>query len=344
VTPPPFPPSSTVSTASTAPAAPAAAPAASKKKNLFEDDEKVAKPSAPIAAEVVTTPSTPKAAAPPPTAAPAPTAKFTPAPPSASGSSADSDIVAAMGMKRLIPLIQKLQDVLGVVGKLNLGQVVDLPQIVVVGSQSAGKSSVLESIVGHEFLPRGSNIVTRRPLVLHLYTNAETYAEFSHRPNQRFTSFKEIHDEIQRETDRVAGTNKGISPHPIALKIFSPKVLNLTLVDTPGVCKVPVGDQPGDIEAQIRKLIFTYISRPSALIVALTAANTDIANSDALQLAKEVDPAGNRTLGVVSKLDLMDKGTHAGDVLQNRMIPLRLGYIGIINRSQKVFNRRKRRA
>jgi len=244
-------------------------------------------------------------------------------------------------MERLIPLIGKLQEVLGVVGKLNLGQSVDLPQIVVVGSQSAGKSSVLESLVGHEFLPRGSGIVTRRPLVLHVFTHAEEYGEFSHKPGVKFTDFTEIRKEIERETDRVCGQNKGLSVHPILLKVFSPKVLNLTLVDTPGITKVPVGDQPKDIEQQIRKLVLTYISRPSALILALTAANTDLANSDAIKTAREVDPDGQRTLGVITKLDLMDAGTHAGDILNNRVVPMRLGYIGIINRSQKDIENNK---
>jgi len=118
-------------------------------------------------------------------------------------------------------------------------------------------------------------------------------------------------------------------------------VLNLTLVDTPGITKVPVGDQPKDIELQIRKLVLTYISRPSALILALTAANTDLANSDAIKIAREVDPDGQRTLGVVTKLDLMDAGTHAGDILNNRVVPMRLGYVGIINRSQKDINEGK---
>eukprot|EP00656_Telonema_subtile_P047722 TRINITY_DN5512_c0_g2_i2.p1 TRINITY_DN5512_c0_g2~~TRINITY_DN5512_c0_g2_i2.p1 ORF type:complete len:382 (+),score=127.44 TRINITY_DN5512_c0_g2_i2:71-1216(+) len=146
----------------------------------------------------------------------------------------DAAVSQALGMSSLVPLIQKVQDALGTVKSLNLAQMVDLPQICVIGSQSAGKSSVLESIVGHEFLPRGSNIVTRRPLVLHLYTSEETYGEFSHRPDDRFTDFQAIKEEIQAETDRVAGTNLGISPHPIALKVYSPHVLNLTLVDTPG--------------------------------------------------------------------------------------------------------------
>lgn len=69
-------------------------------------------------------------------------------------------------------------------------------------------------------------------------------------------------------------------------------VLNLTLIDLPGITKVPVGDQPVDIEQQIRDMIMQFISRESCLILAVTPANTDLANSDALKLAKDVDPQG----------------------------------------------------
>lgn len=92
------------------------------------------------------------------------------------------------------------------------------------------------------------------------------------------------------------------------MKIYSPHVLNLSLVDLPGITRVPVGDQPSDIEMQIRNMIMNYIRPKNAIIVAVTAANTDLANSDALQLAKEVDPEGRRTVGVITKIDLMDKG------------------------------------
>lgn len=69
-------------------------------------------------------------------------------------------------------------------------------------------------------------------------------------------------------------------------------VLNLTLVDLPGLTKVPIGDQPADIEHQIRDMIMTFITRENCLILAVTSANADLATSDALKLAKEVDPAG----------------------------------------------------
>uniref|UniRef100_A0AAX7UFF6 Interferon-induced GTP-binding protein Mx n=1 Tax=Astatotilapia calliptera TaxID=8154 RepID=A0AAX7UFF6_ASTCA len=242
------------------------------------------------------------------------------------------------GMEELIPLVNKLQDAFSSIGQAcNL----DLPQIAVVGGQSAGKSSVLENFVGRDFLPRGSGIVTRRPLVLQLINSSAEWAEFLHCKGKKFTDFDEVRQEIEGETDRVTGANKGISPVPINLRVYSPNVLNLTLIDLPGITKVPVGDQPADIEQQIRDMIMQFITRESCLILAVTPANTDLANSDALKLAKDVDPQGLRTIGVITKLDLMDEGTDARDVLENKLLPLRRGYIGVVNRSQKDIDGRK---
>uniref|UniRef100_A0AAQ6IPF1 Interferon-induced GTP-binding protein Mx n=1 Tax=Anabas testudineus TaxID=64144 RepID=A0AAQ6IPF1_ANATE len=238
------------------------------------------------------------------------------------------------GMEDLIPLVNSLQDALSSVGQSCSLQ---LPQIAVVGGQSAGKSSVLESFVGRDFLPRGSGIVTRRPLILQLLK----YGEFLHCKEKKFTDFEEICKEIEAETCRVTGSNKGISPLPISLRIYSPHVLNLTLIDLPGITKVPIGDQPADIEYQIRDMIMQYICNENCLVLAVTPANTDLANSDALKLAKDVDPQGQRTIGVITKLDLMDGGTDARDILENRLLPLRRGYIGVVNRSQKDIDGRK---
>jgi len=240
-------------------------------------------------------------------------------------------------MEDLIPVINKLSDVMTSVGagsKLQL----NLPQIVVIGAQSTGKSSVLESLVGRGFLPRGSGIVTRRPLVLQLiHTNGSEpdYAMFLHRPNVRYTDFKEVEREIIRDTERVTGKDKGISRVPINLKVYSNKVLDLTLVDLPGITRVPIGDQPDNIEELIRAMCMEYITQPNSIILAVTAGNTDISTSDAIQLARRVDPSGQRTLGVLTKLDLMDRGTDAYDVLTGNAIPLKLGYIGVVSRGQR---------
>ncbi|KIW22199.1 uncharacterized protein PV07_12110 [Cladophialophora immunda] len=258
----------------------------------------------------------------------------------------------------LLRTVNKLQDlVFNTIGNDSL----DLPQIVVVGSQSSGKSSVLENIVGRDFLPRGSGIVTRRPLILQLinippedddsdtngngdvhvpHTAASVaehgeWAEFHHIPGRKFTDFNQVRAEIENETARIAGNNKGINRQPINLKIFSPHVLNLTLVDLPGLTKVPIGDQPSDIEKQTRTLISEYIAKPNSIILAVSPANVDIVNSEALKLARHVDPMGRRTIGVLTKLDLMDHGTNALDILSGRVYPLKLGFIGVVNRSQQ---------
>ncbi|XP_055250121.1 dynamin-1-like protein isoform X8 [Moschus berezovskii] len=256
-------------------------------------------------------------------------------------------------MEALIPVINKLQDVFNTVG----ADIIQLPQIVVVGTQSSGKSSVLESLVGRDLLPRGTGIVTRRPLILQLVhvspedkrkttgeengVEAEEWGKFLHTKNKLYTDFDEIRQEIENETERISGNNKGVSPEPIHLKIFSPNVVNLTLVDLPGMTKVPVGDQPKDIELQIRELILRFISNPNSIILAVTAANTDMATSEALKISREVDPDGRRTLAVITKLDLMDAGTDAMDVLMGRVIPVKLGIIGVVNRSQLDINNKK---
>ncbi|XP_031723555.1 dynamin-2 isoform X2 [Anarrhichthys ocellatus] len=242
------------------------------------------------------------------------------------------------GMEDLIPLINKLQDAFSSIGQsCNL----DLPQIAVVGGQSAGKSSVLENFVGRDFLPRGSGIVTRRPLILQLVNNKAEYAEFLHCKGKKFVDFDEVRLEIEVETERITGSNKGISTIPINLRVYSPNVLNLTLIDLPGMTKVAVGDQPVDIEHQIRDMLLQFITKESCLILAVTPANSDLANSDALKIAKEVDPQGLRTIGVITKLDLMDEGTDAKDILENKLLPLRRGYTGVVNRSQKDIDGKK---
>ncbi|XP_008422571.1 dynamin-1a isoform X14 [Poecilia reticulata] len=242
------------------------------------------------------------------------------------------------GMEDLIPLVNRMQDAFSAIGQnANL----DLPQIAVVGGQSAGKSSVLENFVGKDFLPRGSGIVTRRPLVLQLMNCPTEHAEFLHCKGKKFTDFDEVRQEIEAETDRITGANKGISPVPINLRVYSPHVLNLTLVDLPGMTKVPVGDQPADIEVQIRDMLLQFVTKENCLMLAVSPANSDLANSDALKIAKEVDPQGMRTIGVITKLDLMDEGTDAKDILENKLLPLRRGYIGVVNRSQKDIDGKK---
>lgn len=172
-------------------------------------------------------------------------------------------------------------------------------------------------------------------------SNLDEWGEFLHIPGQKFYDFNKIREEIVKETESKTGRNAGISPAPINLRIYSPNVLTLTLVDLPGLTKVPVGDQPRDIEKQIKDMVLKQIQKPNAIILAVTAANTDLANSDGLKLAREVDPEGQRTIGVLTKVDLMDDGTDVVDILAGRIIPLRLGYVPVVNRGQRDIENKK---
>ncbi|KAL7346765.1 dynamin [Encephalitozoon intestinalis] len=254
----------------------------------------------------------------------------------------DIKIWASQRMAVMDLLIEKINDLQDICTENNISNRIELPQIVVVGSQSSGKSSVLENIVGRDILPRGTGIVTRRPLILQLiYSKTEDYAVFNHLPETKFTNFEEVKKEIIKETNRILKSKNDVSPLPITLKYYSSKVLTLTLVDLPGLVRVPTNDQPKDICTKITEICRKYVSNRNALILAVSSANTDISNSDALQLAREVDHNYERTIGVLTKVDLMDSGTDVVDILAGRIICLRLGFVPVVNRSQQDIERNK---
>ena len=118
----------------------------------------------------------------------------------------------------------------------------DLPRIAVVGSQSAGKSSVLENIVGQSFLPRGNGLVTRCPCEIRMHrSECESYGMFASAEDssKKYTDFNDIKAKIESETMRICGP-RGLSPQPILLDIYSPDVVDLTLVDLPGAVRTVI--------------------------------------------------------------------------------------------------------
>ena len=262
-----------------------------------------------------------------------------------SGSDNGSESEAMQGILNLVNRLQKAcavaGDVRGGSGSNDLPSLWDaLPSMVVVGGQSSGKSSVLESIVGRDFLPRGSGIVTRRPLVLQLVYSSGSgeFGEFAHAQGRKFSNYDDIRREIENETNRSLGGGKAISPLPINLTITSPHVPNLTLVDMPGLTKIPIAGQPASIVKDIEDMARKYIEPTNVIILAVSPANADLATSDAIRLASEVDPYGERTIGVLTKIDIMDRGTDATAVLQGETFVLKNGWVGVVNRSQHDIN------
>lgn len=242
----------------------------------------------------------------------------------------DKDNALFRKLRKLINLIDQLRDV-------GVNEYIKLPRICSLGTQSSGKSSVLESIVGLDFLPRGDGVVTRRPLELRLchISSGQPYAYFEEVKGTKFTDFVKVRETIEKLTDDVCKENKNIVDKPIVLNVYSSTCPDLTLVDLPGVTRVPVGDQPKNIEEITKNMATRYISDPLTIILCVIAANSDIATSDGLKLARDIDVGGYRTLGVLTKLDIMDEGTDARKALLNEEIRLRLGYVGVKNRSKQ---------
>ncbi|XP_072369301.1 interferon-induced GTP-binding protein Mx3-like isoform X2 [Scyliorhinus torazame] len=218
-----------------------------------------------------------------------------------------------------------------------------LPAIAVIGDQSSGKSSVLEALSGVS-LPRGSGIVTRCPLELKLkkvkkenvWKGKISYKDYS----QRLKNAAEVEGEIRKAQNAIAGDGLGISHELISLEIESTNVPDLTLIDLPGIARVAVGNQPINIGEQIKKLIKSFIQKQETINLVVVPCNVDIATTEALKMAQEVDPSGERTLGILTKPDLVDKGTEANvvDIVRNIVVELRKGYMIVKCRGQKDIN------
>ncbi|XP_060689810.1 interferon-induced GTP-binding protein Mx-like [Hemiscyllium ocellatum] len=217
-----------------------------------------------------------------------------------------------------------------------------LPTITVIGDQSSGKSSVLE-MLSDVALPRGKGIVTRCPLELKLKKAAgdkpwkgeiryREYVKSLDRANQ-------VEDEILQAQD-VLTENTPISSELISLTVESNNAPDLTLIDLPGIARVPVGNQPQDIGKMIKKLIKSYIQRKETIILVVIPCTVDIVTTEALKMAHEFDSEGERTLGILTKPDLIDKGTEEEiiKILDNNVVPLKKGYILVKCRGQSELN------
>ncbi|EKD19962.1 uncharacterized protein L3040_002359 [Drepanopeziza brunnea f. sp. 'multigermtubi'] len=233
---------------------------------------------------------------------------------------------------QMMVLTKKMIEIRRILQTVGQSDTLNLPSIVVIGSQSSGKSSVLEAIVGHEFLPKGSNMVTRRPIELTLVNTPDSQAEYGEFPALGLGKISDF-SHIQRtltELNLAVPDSECVSDDPIQLTISSPYVPDLSLIDLPGYIQVVGHDQPIELKQKISDLCDKYIQPPN-VILAISAADVDLANSTALRASRRVDPRGERTIGVVTKMDLVD-ATRGAAILNDRKYPLRLGYVGVVSR------------
>ncbi|KAI9851524.1 MAG: dynamin-like GTPase mgm1 [Thelocarpon superellum] len=243
---------------------------------------------------------------------------------------------------QMMVLTRKMIEIRSILQTVGQSNALTLPSIVVIGSQSSGKSSVLEAIVGHEFLPKGANMVTRRPIELTLVNTPDAKAEYGEFPALglgKITDFGQIQRTLT-DLNLAVPEADCVSDDPIQLSIYSPNVPDLSMIDLPGYIQVSGLDQPLELKQKIADLCDRYIQAPN-VILAISAADVDLANSTALRSSRRVDPRGERTIGVVTKMDLVD-APRGASILNDRKYPLRLGYVGVVSRlppSSGLFSR-----
>lgn len=230
-----------------------------------------------------------------------------------------------------------------------LNKELSLPQIVVMGDQSSGKSSVLESISGIPF-PRGTGLVTKSPLELIMKKSppgSPWKADISIRWNKvqpkesgEVFSITELQEKILVISEIISNGLNGFSSDCIIIKVSSEDSPDLTLIDLPGIIRTSTAGQDTSVINQVNQLIEKYINLQNTIILAVIPSNQDIATIDILERAAKADPSGQRTIGVLTKPDLIGPGneSEALEVLLNKRKPLKLGYIMVKNNSQKQLN------
>ena len=243
--------------------------------------------------------------------------------------------------EKVRPLMDRIDQARVLLAPSNYGII--FPNVIVVGDQSSGKSSLLESLSLVE-LPKGNGIVTRCPLVLRLRKSNErrVYRLYDDDHGNRKVLLDEanliIPRYIEEETKKLAGDHKNIVKDMIELQVEDPNVRDLTVIDLPGIAHNPIADQPENIYDQTINLIRQFIEQEGSVILCVFPANVDIATVQSFKLAREVDPLGKRTIGVITKSDLAsDQDTLLRQLLMDRpdVLHLKLGFVAVRNRSTK---------
>ena len=229
----------------------------------------------------------------------------------------------------------RIRPVLDAIDKLRDLKVVDegieLPTIVVVGDQSYGKSSVLESLAGIS-LPRGEDMCTRVPLIMRLQHHSNPTPELSLAFNSKVVATEEdnVSSAINLATDEVAGGGKGISDTPLTLTVKKQGVPDLTMVDLPGITRIAVLGQPDDISDQIKSIIMKYIEPEASIILNVLSAAVDFSTCESIKMSKSVDKTGERTLAAVTKSDKCPEGLMEKVISDH--VNIGLGYVCVRNR------------
>ncbi|MBE3041346.1 dynamin family protein, partial [Candidatus Bathyarchaeota archaeon] len=250
---------------------------------------------------------------------------------------------------------QEHRDLLDIVDKLRSGGVsryIDLPQIVVCGDQSSGKSSVLEAISGMAF-PAKDNLCTRfatEVILRRAPTSAVSFsiapaADRSQAEKEKLRAFSSTGSLDTLDLGQVVddarslmgvGEQKAFSSDVLRVELSGPSQPHLTMVDLPGLFRAGNLEQSAEDADLVKNLVLSYMKRQRTIILAVVSAKSDFALQEVTQLARELDPKGHRTLGLITKPDTLDEGSDSEmaylKLAQNNDVHFRLGWHVLRNR------------
>lgn len=265
--------------------------------------------------------------------------------------------IEGLGNQALLDKIDRLRE-------LNVGSIVSLPQLIVVGDQSSGKSSVLESLTGFSF-PRAAGLCTRYATQITCRREPKRSVSITIIPRpdandivkQRLRKFHRYLDEMNEQdladvfedANHAMGIRSGVEPTNdpddglitfsediLKIEINGPDQPGLTVIDVPGIFRAatPGLTTESDI-GLVTSMVKSYMNDSRTIILAVIPCNVDIATQEILKLAKDADPSGSRTMGVLTKPDLApERATQQNilDLVQGKRQDLKLGYCVVKNR------------
>ncbi|CAN9274782.1 unnamed protein product [Alternaria alternata] len=252
------------------------------------------------------------------------------------------------------------RDLLDIVDSLRshgINRYIDLPEIIVCGEQSSGKSSVLEAVSGVKF-PSKDNLCTRFATELILRRGADAPIKISIVPDSRerdrserdLEKLRNFHysvptEDLQLEAVIEAAkdamrisesSDKVFSSDILRLELSGPNQPHLTLVDLPGLFQAGSRSQSDEDAKTVKTLVLSYMKNPRSIILAVVSAKNDFNNQSITKHSREIDPTGRRTLGLITKPDTLYEGSDSEkfylELAQNKEVKFRLGWHVLRNR------------